>query len=163
MAARASNSLVTVFGGGGFLGRYVVQALLKTGARVRIAERDPSNAFSLRPLAALGQLQFVSADIRSERQVAAAIEGSEVVVNLVGILAGAFQAIHVDGAAAITRAAAAAGAGALVHMSAIGADPAAESDYGRSKGEGEAAVRAAFPGATILRPSVVFEIGRAHV
>ena len=156
MAARASNSLVTLFGGGGFLGRYVVQALLKTGARVRIAERDPSNAFSLRPLAALGQLQFVSADIRSERQVAAAVEGSGVVVNLVGILAGAFQAIHVDGAAAIARAAAAEGAGALVHMSAIGADPAAESDYGRSKGEGEAAVRAAFPGATILRPSVVF-------
>ena len=150
------DRVVTLFGGGGFLGRYVAQALYKTGARVRIAQRDPRTAYFLKPLGALGQTQFVGVDIRNPAQVAAAVQGSHAVVNLVGILKGNFTQVHVDGAANVARAAAAAGAESLVHVSAIGADPDSPSAYGRSKGEGEAAVRAAFPGATIMRPSVVF-------
>jgi uncharacterized protein YbjT (DUF2867 family) len=150
------DRLVTLFGGGGFIGRYVAQALYKTGVRVRIAERDPRRAFYLKPLGALGQTQFVAADVRKPDQVARAVEGASAVINLVGILKGDFQAVHVDGARNVAEAARSAGAKALVHLSAIGADPASPSAYGRSKGEGEAAVQAAFPGATILRPSVVF-------
>ncbi|HEY0149926.1 MAG TPA: complex I NDUFA9 subunit family protein [Allosphingosinicella sp.] len=150
------DRLVTLFGGGGFLGRYVSQALLKTGARVRLAQRDPKGAYFLKPLSRLGQTQFVSVDIRDRERVHAVVQGSDAVVNLVGILKGDFEGIHVEGARNIAEAAAAAGAGALVHVSAIGADPESESNYGRSKGEGEAAVRAAFPVATILRPSVLF-------
>jgi uncharacterized protein YbjT (DUF2867 family) len=152
----ARDRVVTLFGGGGFLGRYAVQALARTGARLRIVQRDPRRAFFLRPLAAVGQIQFAAADIRDPAKVRAAAAGSDAVVNLVGILKGDFEGIHVAGAHNVAEAAAAAGAGALVHVSAIGADPGAESDYGRSKGEGEEAVRAAFPGATILRPSVLF-------
>jgi uncharacterized protein YbjT (DUF2867 family) len=150
------NQLVTLFGGGGFLGRYVAQALLKAGARVRIAERDPSDAWFLKPLGGLGQTQFVAADIRKPDSVARAIQGSDAVVNLVGVLAGDFKGLHVDGAANVAKAAAAAGVKALVHLSAIGADPEAASAYGRSKGQGEQAVRAAFPAAAIIRPSIVF-------
>ncbi|HEY0625447.1 MAG TPA: complex I NDUFA9 subunit family protein [Allosphingosinicella sp.] len=150
------DRVVTLFGGGGFLGRYVAQALYKTGARVRIAQRDPRKAFFLKPLGALGQTQFVGVDIRNEEEVAHAVKGSFAVVNLVGILKGNFWQVHVDGAETIARAAAAAGASSLVHVSAIGADPESPSAYGRSKGEGEEAVRAAFPNATIMRPSVVF-------
>jgi NADH dehydrogenase len=150
------DRVVTLFGGGGFLGRYAAQALLRTGARVRIAERDPRRASFLKPLAAVGQIQFVAVDVRDPKAVRAAVRGSDSVVNLVGILKGDFDGIHVAGARNIAEAAAAAGAEALVHVSAIGADPESESAYGRSKGEGEAAVRAAFPGATILRPSILF-------
>jgi len=152
------DAVVTVFGGGGFIGRYTVQDLLDGGEgfRVRVAQRDPKGAFFLRPLGALGQLQFVAADIRRPETVARAVAGADAVVNLVGVLDGDFQGFHVDGARNVAEAAAAAGARALVHVSAIGADPASPSRYGRSKGEGEAAVRAAFPGATILRPSIVF-------
>ncbi len=150
------EELVTLFGGGGFLGRYVAQELLRMGARVRIAERDPSDAFFLKPLGGLGQTQFVHASVTNPESVRRAVQGSTAVINLVGILKGKFEDVHVTGARAVAEAAAAAGAGALVHLSAIGADPAAESAYASSKGAGEAAVRAAFPGATILRPSVVF-------
>lgn len=148
--------LVTMFGGGGFVGRYAAQALFKAGARVRIAERDPRNAFSLRPLGNLGQTQFVAVDIRDRAAVARAVAGSSAVVNLVGVLKGDFAGLHVEGARNVAEAAAAEGAEALVQVSAIGADAASASAYGRSKGEGEAAVRAAFPNATILRPSVLF-------
>lgn len=151
-----TDRLVTLFGGGGFVGRYALQALLSAGARVRIAEREPKRAYFLRSLGRLGQIQFVRADIGDPASVAAAVAGAEAVVNLVGILKGDFQRVHVDGAANVARAAAAAGARAFVQVSAIGADPASPSAYGRSKGEGEAAVRAAFPVATILRPSIVF-------
>ena len=151
-----TDRLVTLFGGGGFLGRYVAQALFRAGARVRIAERDPRDAFYLRPLTGLGMIQFLRADITEPGEVAAAVAGADAVVNLVGILKGDFQAVHVGGAGNVAEAAAAAGAGALVHVSAIGADPDSESEYGRSKGEGELAVRAAFPAATIVRPSIVF-------
>lgn len=150
------DGLVTLVGGGGFLGRYVAQALLDQGARVRIAQRDPRAALFLKPLGGLGQTQFVAVDVRKPESIVRAVAGSDAVVNLVGILAGAFDAVHVDGARAVAAAAASAGASALVHVSAIGADPASASAYGRSKGLGEAAVRAAFPAATIVRPSVVF-------
>ncbi|WP_174278464.1 complex I NDUFA9 subunit family protein [Sphingomonas bacterium] len=148
--------LVTLFGGAGFIGRYAAQALLRAGARVRFAERDPRRAFFLKPLGGLGQTQFVAADIGRPDTVARAVEGADSVVNLVGTFGAAMEQVHVDGARAVALAAATAGAEALVHVSAIGADPASPSRYGRSKGEGEAAVRAAFPGATILRPAVVF-------
>lgn len=151
-----TDRLVTLIGGGGFLGRYVAQELLSTGARVRIAQRDPRGAVFLKPLGGLGQTQFVACDIRKPDSVARAVAGSDGVVNLVGILKGDFQAFQVDGARHVAEAAAQAGAGALVHVSAIGADPQSASAYGRSKGEGEAAVSAAFPNATILRPSIMF-------
>ena len=151
-----TDRLITLFGGGGFIGRYVAQALFKAGARVRIAEREPRRAFFLKPLCGLGQIQFSRADLGDKGAVAAACQGADAVVNLVGILRGNFQAVHVEGARNIAEAAAAAGVPALVHVSAIGADPEAESAYAGSKGEGEAAVRAAFPAATILRPSIAF-------
>lgn len=150
------DRLVTLFGGGGFVGRYVAQALYKAGARVRIAQRDPRKAYFLKPLGGLGETQFVAADIRNPDQVKRAVQGSDAVINLVGILKGKFQAIHVDGARHVAEAARDAGAQAFVQLSAIGADPASASAYGRSKAGGEAAVRAAFPSATIIRPSVIF-------
>lgn len=150
------DRLVTLIGGGGFLGRYVAQALLEGGARVRIAQRDPRRAFFVKPLGGLGQTQFVAADITRPESVARAVAGSDAVVNLVGILNGDFRKVQVEGARFVAEAAASAGVAALVHVSAIGADPASGSAYGRSKGEGDAAVRAAFPAATILRPSIVF-------
>jgi NADH dehydrogenase len=150
------DKLVTLFGGSGFVGRYVAQAVMRAGGRIRVAERDPRRAHFLRPQAAIGQMQVVAADLARPDTVARAVEGAHMVVNLVGIMSGNFRAIHVDGAGAVARAAAASGVEALVHLSAIGADPNSASAYGRSKGEGEAAVRAGFAGATILRPSVVF-------
>ncbi|KQM86920.1 3-beta hydroxysteroid dehydrogenase [Sphingomonas sp. Leaf23] len=150
------NQLVTLFGGGGFVGRYVVQELLKAGARVRIAQRDPRQALHLRTQGGLGQTQFVAADLSRPETVARAVVGSDAVVNLVGILEGDFDKVHVAGARTVAEAAAAAGAKAFVQISAIGADAASPSAYGRSKAAGEQAVLAAFPGATILRPSIVF-------
>ncbi len=150
------DRLVTVFGGGGFVGRYVVQALLRAGARVRVAQRDPRQAWYLKTQGGLGQTQVVAADITRPATVARAVEGADTVVNLVGVLAGNFQLYHHAGARVVAEAAAQAGVEGLVHGSAIGADPASPSAYGRSKGEGEAAVRAAFRQATIVRPSVVF-------
>ena len=149
------DSLVTVFGGGGFLGRYVVQALLKAGARVRVAERSPKNAYYLKAQANLGQITYVAADITRPDTLGPALAGADAVVNLVGSFAD-MQRIHVEGAGNLARAATAAGVQAFVHMSAIGADVDSNSAYGRTKGEGEAAVRAGFPKATILRPSIVF-------
>jgi NADH dehydrogenase len=150
------NERVTVFGGGGFLGRYLVQELLRAGARVRVAERNPRDTIHLKPLAGLGQAQAVAADITKPETVAAAVQGADVVINLVGILKGRFDAVHVAGARTVAEAAAKAGVKRLVHLSAIGADPHAASAYARSKGEGEQAVRAAFPGAVIVRPSILF-------
>jgi uncharacterized protein YbjT (DUF2867 family) len=150
------DRLYVLFGGGGFLGRYVAQALMRTGARIRVAQRDPRQAFAIKSLGSLGQSQFVAADITRPETVARAVAGADGVLNLVGAFGGDLDAIHVAGARHVAEAARAAGAGALVHVSAIGADPGAASRYGRTKGEGEAAVRDAFPGATVLRPSVVF-------
>jgi uncharacterized protein YbjT (DUF2867 family) len=151
-----TDRLVTLFGGGGFLGRYVAQSLLKTGVRIRVAERDPRRAWFLKPLGGLGQVQFVRADINDPASVAAALHETQAAVSLVGILKGKFHKVHVDGARTVAEGAARAGVDALVHLSAIGADPESASAYGASKSEGEAAVRAAFPTATIIRPSILF-------
>lgn len=156
MPLRSSPPLVTVFGGGGFIGRYVCEFLLRSGARVRIAQRHPRKAHFLQPLGQVGQIDFIAADVTRTAAVDAACAGADAVVNLVAVMGRGMVAINVDGAANVARSAAAAGAKAMVHVSAIGADPAGRSDYARSKGRGEAAVRAAFPGATIVRPSLVF-------
>src|SRR4051794_21480641 len=138
------NGLVTVFGGGGFIGRYVCEQLLKTGVRVRVAERHPRRAYFLQPLAAIGQLDLMQADVTRRNSVARAVEGATAVVNLVGTLKGDFEALQAEGAAIVGEEAKQAGAGSLVHVSAIGADPGSPSRYGASKGRGEARVRAAF-------------------
>lgn len=154
-----TDSLVTVFGGSGFLGRYVVRALAKRGYRIRVAVRRPDLAGFLQPLGYVGQIQLTQANVRFPASVAAAVEGAETVVNLVGILSPGgrqtFDAVHAYGARAIATAAAEAGA-RLVHVSAIGADAESAVGYARSKGQGEAAARAAVPGAVVLRPSIVF-------
>lgn len=152
----ATRRIATVFGGSGFLGRYIVKRLAAQGYVVRVAVRDPEAALFLKPMGAVGQVVPLYADIASEGTVVRAVEDADVVVGLVGILHGAFDRIHVEGAGRIARLAAAAGASKLVHVSAIGADPGSDSQYAASKGRGEEAVRSAFPGATILRPSIVF-------
>ena len=148
--------LVTIFGGGGFLGRYVAQELLSRGMRVRVAEREPTHALRVKPLGTLGQTQLVHADVRDGSSVARAVAGADAVVNLVAVLKGDLDGINHKGAANVAQAAAQAGVGTLVHVSAIGSDAASKSAYGRAKGQGEEAVRAAFPGATLIRPSILF-------
>lgn len=150
------DQVVAVFGGDGFIGRYAVRALLRRGARVRIVSRDPRGGVSLRTQGGIGQTQFVAADVTRAATVARALTGASRAIYLVGVLEGDFQRLHVEGARTVAQAARDAGVEALVHVSAIGADSASGSAYGRSKGDGEAAVRDAFPSATILRPSVVF-------
>lgn len=149
------GKLVTIFGGGGFLGRYVAQAVLAQGARVRIACRNPAGAMHIKPLGNLGQVQLITADVRKPGSVARAVADADAVINLVGSFDNMDVVQHI-GAGNVARGAVAAGVGALVHISAIGADAQSEAEYGRSKAAGEAAVRAAFPSATILRPSIVF-------
>jgi NADH dehydrogenase len=148
--------LITVFGGGGFIGRYVCEALLKAGARIRVAERHPRRAWFLQPLGSVGQFSAVAADLRRPETITAAVEGPDAVINLVGVFNGNLDLVHVDGAGKLAAAAKSAGAKSFVHISAIGTDADSESDYGRTKALGEQAVRAAFPKATIIRPSVVF-------
>lgn len=150
-----SETLVTVFGGSGFIGRYVCESLLRAGVRLRVAGRDPRDAYFLQPLSEVGQLGAVRADITNRASVARAVTGADSVINLTGSFSK-MQAVHVEGAGIIAEEAKAAGASALVHVSAIGADPWSTSDYGRTKGEGEAAVRGGFAEATIVRPSLVF-------
>jgi uncharacterized protein YbjT (DUF2867 family) len=152
---KLDGQLITIFGGGGFVGRYVVEQLLAQGARVRVAQRDPHQATYLRALANLGQIQFVRADVRDQASVLRAMQGSVAAVNLVGSFDN-MQSVQADGAGHIAQAAEQAGVTALVHISAIGADPQSPSLYGRSKADGEAAVRTAFPKAVILRPSIIF-------
>jgi uncharacterized protein YbjT (DUF2867 family) len=152
---RRFEELVTVFGGDGFIGRYVCEFLLRSGVRVRVASRDPRNSYFIQPLGQVGQFGFVEADIRDPEAVRRALDGASAAVNLVGTF-GKMQEVHVDGARNVAQAASAAGLGALVHISAIGADPVSPSNYGRTKGEGEEAVRKAYPNATIIRPSLVF-------
>lgn len=158
---RASDGAVaTVFGGSGFIGRYVVQRLARAGYIVRAAVRDPEAALFLKPMGGVGQVVPVRCDITRPEEVAIALSGAALAVNLVGILfegrGSRFAAVQAEGAGLVAAAAAAAGVGRLVHVSAIGADSASESAYARSKAEGEAAVLAAFPAASILRPSIVF-------
>lgn len=150
------DKLVVLIGGGGFLGSRVAEQLLARGARVRIAERRPEKAFNLRPLAKLGQIQFMGCNVTHRRSLEAAIEGAQAVVYLVGTFGAGQKAIQADGAGIAARAAAAQGAGAFVYVSAIGAEARSDSGYAATKAEGEEQVRAAFPGATVLRPSVLF-------
>jgi NADH dehydrogenase len=150
------EELVTVFGGGGFIGRYVCESLFKAGVRVRVASRDPRHAYFIQPLAPVGQFGFVQADVGDRPSVDRAVEGATAVVNLCGVFGKAMQRVHVEGAKHVAEAAKKAGVKALVHISAINADANSQSNYGRTKGEGEAAVRKAFPKATIVRPSLVF-------
>ncbi|QGM97391.1 complex I NDUFA9 subunit family protein [Methylocystis parvus] len=157
-----AGRVVTVFGGSGFVGRYVVRALARDGWRVRIACRRPDLAFHLQPQGRVGQVMAVQANIRHPESVAAALHGASAIVNLVGILAegGAqkFSKVQAEGARIIAEAAKAAGIDNLVHVSAIGADAKSASAYARTKAEGEAAILAAIPSAVILRPSVIFGI-----
>lgn len=160
MLQRDQRGLVTVFGGSGFLGRHVVRALLRRGYRLRVAVRNPAAAGFLQPMGRVGQIQPVQANVRFPQSVAAAITGADAVVNLVGILAErgkqTFAAVHVEGARIAAEAASSAGIARFVHVSALNADPDAASLYRQSKAAGEAAVRSAFTGAAIMRPSVMF-------
>jgi len=154
------QGLVTVFGGSGFIGAQVVRALAKHGYRVRAAMRRPGRGYRLRMLGDVGQIEVAQANVRSPDSVARAVDGAQACVNLVGVLSEQgrqrFQSVHAMGAHNIAEAAAKAGVTRFVQVSAIGAAPDALSKYGRSKAEGEAAVRHAFPGAVVLRPSIVF-------
>lgn len=161
--SEVAPGLVTVFGGSGFVGGQVVHALARRGWRVRIAVRRPDKAYRLQTAGSVGQIQAMRCDASDPAQVARALDGAKAAVNLIGILyetpSRTFQRMHVDTSRAIAEACAAGGVERLVQVSAIGAAPNAASDYGRSKGEAEAAVRGSFPGAVILRPSVVFGPG----
>ncbi|HEY0212622.1 MAG TPA: complex I NDUFA9 subunit family protein [Paenirhodobacter sp.] len=152
------SRLVTIFGGAGFVGRYIARRLAQDGWRIRIACRRPNEALFIRPYGVVGQIEPVLCNIRDETSVRAAMQGADAVVNCVGILTGqgrnSFDAVHVQGAQLIARTASALGVDRLVHLSALGGAP--NSDYARSKAQGEAAVLAAFPNAMILRPSVIF-------
>jgi uncharacterized protein YbjT (DUF2867 family) len=155
-----NKALVTIYGGSGFIGRHLVGALAKTGARMRVAVRRPELAGHLQPLGSVGQINAVQANVRYPDSLLAAARGADAVVNLVGILfptgKQTFAAVQDEGARHVAEAAKAAGAHSLVHVSAIGANPNSPSVYAQSKAQGEAAVREVFPDAVILRPSVVF-------
>ena len=159
MTAVPDDRLVTVFGGSGFIGRHLVRALVRSGWRIRIAVRRPDLAFHLQPLGRVGQIHAVQANLRFPDSVERAAEGSDAIVNLVGILYKSgkqtFDAVQAQGADAVARAAAANKA-KLVQFSAIGADAKSKSDYARSKAAGEASALAAVPDAVIVRPSIAF-------
>lgn len=151
--------LVTIFGGSGFVGRYVVRELVNRGYRVRVAVRRPDLAGFLQPIGNVGQIQLVQANLRYRKSVDAAVRGSDVVINLVGILAESgrqkFDAVQAFGARAVAEACRAEKA-KLIHMSAIGADVDSASGYGETKGRGEQSVREVVKDAIIMRPSIVF-------
>lgn len=154
------SKLVTIYGGSGFVGRYVTQRMARAGWRVRVAVRRPNEALFVKTYGAVGQVEPVLCNVRDDASVRAAMRGADAVVNCVGILneigKNTFEAVHVEAARRIARIAADEGAASLVHLSAIGADAGADYDYARSKGQGEKGVLAAFPDAVILRPSVIF-------
>jgi uncharacterized protein YbjT (DUF2867 family) len=154
------SKLVTIYGGSGFVGRYIARRMAQNGWRVRVAVRRPNEALFVKSYGNVGQVEPVFCNIRDDASVQAAMQGAHAVVNCVGTFdrggKNNFTAVQTTGAGRIARLAAEAGVGALVHLSAIGADPEGASLYAQSKGEGEAAVLAAFPCAVILRPSVVF-------
>jgi len=155
-----SVTSATIFGGSGFLGRYVVHELARSGIAIRVASRHPDRALFLKTAGNVGQITPVATNVRDDASVASALAGADLVVNLVGILneggRQTFDAIHRESAGRIARAARAAGVGRLIHVSAIGADPDSDASYSRSKAAGEKAVREAFPEATIVRPSLMF-------
>jgi uncharacterized protein YbjT (DUF2867 family) len=160
MAQATSDKLVTIIGGSGFVGRHLVQALAKRGYRIRVACRRPDLAGHVLPLGTPGQIALVQANVRFPASVVAACDGASTVINLVGVLFGtgaqSFDAVHVFGAEAVAKAASKVGAAQLIHMSAIGADATGTSAYAQSKAQGEKLAASAFPGAIIVRPSVVF-------
>jgi NADH dehydrogenase len=147
---------VTLLGGSGFFGRNLAQQLLARGARVRLASRRPEQAWGVKPLARLGHVQFIRCDVTRPETVAPALVGSEAVVNLVGSFSGGLDALQGRGAGRIADLARAAGVKAFAHVSALGADSDSPIDYARTKAEGEDAVRAAFPEATVFRPAILF-------
>ena len=156
----ATPKLVTIFGGSGFVGRYIVRRMAKEGWRVRVAVRRPNEAIFVKTYGNVGQIEPLLANIRDEASTRAAIIGSDAVVNCVGILNETsrqkFNTVQTEGAGRIARIAAECGVTNFVHFSAIGADSNSESNYSKSKAEGESLVRAAFKSAIILRPSIVF-------
>ncbi len=154
------SKLVTIFGGSGFVGRYIARRMAREGWRVRVAVRRPNEALFVRPYGTPGQVEPMGCNIRDDASVRAMIRGADAVVNCVGILnrsgKNTFDAVQAEGAGRIARIAAAEGVQNLVQVSAIGADSASDCTYARTKAEGEAAVLAAFPTAVILRPSIIF-------
>ena len=160
MTAIPSSKLVTIFGGSGFMGRHMVRALANEGWRIRVAVRRPNTAHFLRPMGRVGQVQLLKTNVLDDAAVDMAVRGSKAVINLVGILSQTgsqrFEALHAQAAERIARAAAAHGVTRLLHVSALGAAADSPSLYARTKAEGEARVRDAFPGATIFRPSILF-------
>lgn len=154
------SKLVTIYGGSGFVGRYIARRMAKEGWRVRVAVRRPNEALFVRPYGAVGQVEPVLCNIRDDASVALAMQGADAVVNCVGILNTAgknnFDSVQSRGAARIARLAAAEGVESFVHISAIGADRSSDSEYQRTKGKGESAVLESFPNAVILRPSIIF-------
>ena len=154
------QNLVTVFGGSGFLGTQAVRQLAKAGWRIRVAVRNPSLAYDMRLHGDVGQIDVVQANVRNAPSVRRALEGATAALNLVGVLyetgRQGFQAIHAMGAKTVAEAAREAGVDRLVQVSALGADPNSASKYARTKAEGEAAARAVYPDAVIVRPSIVF-------
>jgi uncharacterized protein YbjT (DUF2867 family) len=154
------DRLVTIYGGSGFVGRYIARRMAKEGWRVRVAVRRPNEALFVRTYGVVGQVEPVFCNIRDDASVRAVMQGAEAVVNCVGILAergrNRFDAVQAEGAGRIARIAAESGVARLVQISAIGADATSPSAYARTKAAGEAAVTAAFPSAVILRPSIVF-------
>ena len=160
MTPANSEKIVTLIGGSGFVGRHIVGPLRARGYRIRVACRRPDLAGHVQPLGTPGQVMPVQANVRYPASLAAACDGAFAVVNLTGVLgssgAQSFEAVHVFGAEASARAARAAKASVFIQMSALGADPNSPSEYARSKAAGEARAKAAFPGAIIMRPSIVF-------
>jgi len=154
--APLAGKLVVLIGGGGFVGSHLAEELLRRGARLRIAERHPEKSFALRALADLGQIQFARCNVTRQATIDAAMQGADAAVYLTATWGSDRQALNADGAGHAAAAAAAQGAGAFVYVSSIGADAASDSGFASTKGEGEALVRAAFPRATIIRPSVIF-------
>ncbi|MEC9313220.1 MAG: complex I NDUFA9 subunit family protein, partial [Pseudomonadota bacterium] len=154
------SKLVTIYGGSGFVGRYIARRMAKEGWRVRVAVRRPNEAMHVKPYGVPGQVEPVFCNIRDDASVAAVMQGADAVVNCVGVLnelgKNTFDAVQADGAGRIARIAAEQGVQQLVHISALGADAESDSDYARSKAAGEAAVQEAFPAAVILRPSIIF-------
>lgn len=154
------TKLVTILGGSGFVGRYIARRMAKAGWRVRVATRRPNEHLFVRTYGAVGQVEPVLCNIRNEASLRAVINGADAVVNCCGILSesgkNSFAAVQAEGAATAARVASELGVAHFVHISAIGADAGSDSDYMRSKANGESAVQAAFPGAVILRPSIIF-------
>ncbi|WP_319825258.1 complex I NDUFA9 subunit family protein [Thalassovita sp.] len=154
------SKLVTIYGGAGFVGRYIARRLAKDGWRVRVAVRHPNEAMHVKPYGVPGQVEPVLCNIRDDASVRSVMQGADAVVNCVGILnelgKNTFAAVQAEGAGRIARIAAEQGIQTMVHISAIGANEESDSEYQRTKAQGEAAVLAHIPNAVILRPSVIF-------